>query len=47
MFRIHSKIIQHVKKQENLSPHGKRQLTNASAEMTQMLELTNTLTQIL
>ena len=38
---IQSKIIQHVKKQ-NLNSHGKRQSTDASAEMTQVLELSNT-----
>lgn len=39
---IQSKIIQQVKKQKNLNSHGKRQLTDASAEMTWVLELSNT-----
>ena len=45
MFRIHSKIIQHMNKQENLNSDGKT--VNASAGMTQILELTDTLRQIL
>lgn len=35
-----------MKNQENLNLHGERQSKNTNAEMTQMLELSNTLKQL-